>query len=237
MTVSQSSKDRLPQGATDTLENQSCHGSSFSGTTTHSNRPDDEEKAPAASPDNAKGQEKDAYLVGWEPDERGNPKNWKTSYKVFLTFQLGMLAMAASLGSSIVTPAEEFITEYTGVSSEVATLSLSLYVLGFAFGPMLWAPISEVWGRRWSLLPAVFCLGLFSIGTATSKNIAAILVTRFLGGVFGSAPVSNVAAALGDFWEPKARGTAVSLYALCVTGGPTLGPGMCRLSAPCQADY
>ena len=70
----------------------------------------------------------------------------------------------------------------------------------------------------------MFCLGLFSIGTATSRNAASIFITRFLSGLFGSAPVSNVAAALGDIWEAKARGTAVTFYAVAVVGGPTLGP-------------
>jgi MFS family permease len=74
------------------------------------------------------------------------------------------------------------------------------------------------------MLPAMFCLGLFSIGTAASKNAASVFITRFFGGVFGSAPVSNVSAALGDIWEAKARGTAVTFYAVAVVGGPTLGP-------------
>ena len=74
------------------------------------------------------------------------------------------------------------------------------------------------------MLPAMFCLSLFSIGTATSKSAAAIFITRFFSGVFGSAPVSNVAAALGDMWEAKARGTAVTFYAVAVVGGPTIGP-------------
>jgi hypothetical protein len=39
---------------------------------------------------------------------------------------------------------------------------------------------------------------IFSIGTAVSKNAASVLITRFFGGVFGSAPVSNVSAALGQ---------------------------------------
>lgn len=74
------------------------------------------------------------------------------------------------------------------------------------------------------MLPAMTCLGIFSIGTATSKSAAAVLVTRFFGGLFGSAAVSNVNAALGDIWSREARGTAVTLYAACVVGGPTLGP-------------
>ena len=72
------------------------------------------------------------------------------------------------------------------------------------------------------MLPAMICLGLFSIGTATSKNIESIFITRFFGGIFGSAPVSNVSASLGDIWAPKTRGIAVTFYALAVVGGPTL---------------
>ena len=172
----------------------------------------------------AKHFEKERYLVDWDKNDPENPRNWSNSYKSWLTFQLGMLALAASLGSSIISPAEDSISTYIGVSREVTVLCISFYILGFAFGPLLWAPISEVWGRKWSLLPAVFCLGLFSIGTATSKNAVSIFITRFFGGLFGSAPVSNVSAALGDIWSPKARGTAVTFYAVAVVGGPTLGP-------------
>ncbi|KAF2084204.1 MFS general substrate transporter [Saccharata proteae CBS 121410] len=158
------------------------------------------------------------------PDDPENPQNWSWAYKCWITFQLGMLALAASLGSSIISPAEANIAAYTGVSREVSVLSISLYILGFAFGPLCWAPISEIWGRRWSILPAVFCLGVFSIGTAVSRNVASIFITRYFAGLFGSAPVSNVSAALGDIWPPKTRGTAVTFYAVAVVGGPTLGP-------------
>ncbi|OCK76828.1 MFS general substrate transporter [Lepidopterella palustris CBS 459.81] len=167
---------------------------------------------------------KDPNLVDWEPNDKDNPRNWSMGFKVWCTFQLSMLAFAASLGSSIIASGEPDISLYTGVSSEVTVLCISLYIVGFAFGPSCWGPISEIWGRRWGMLPAMFCVGLFSIGTATSKNAAAIFVTRFFAGVVGSAPVSNVAAAIGDVWEPKVRGIAVSFYGVCVVGGPTLGP-------------
>lgn len=72
------------------------------------------------------------------------------------------------------------------------------------------------------MLSAMFCLGLFSLVIATSENAASIFITRFFGGIFGSAPVSNVSAALGDIWEAKARGIAVTFYAVAVVGGPNL---------------
>ncbi|KAF2494871.1 MFS general substrate transporter [Lophium mytilinum] len=166
----------------------------------------------------------DRYLVKFEEDDPTNPRNWKPAYKVWITIQLGLLALAASTASSIIAPAGNTIAEYVGVSREVSVLSVSLYIVGFGFGPLCWGPISEIWGRRWSILPAFFILGLFSIGTAVSKNAASIFLTRFFAGLFGSAPVSNVSAALGDIWDPSVRGTAINFYGIMVVGGPTIGP-------------
>ncbi|KAI5246875.1 MFS general substrate transporter [Aureobasidium subglaciale] len=185
-----------------------------------SQHPPDEEAAEIAKEKD----QGDSFLVGWDPGEEANPMNWSTTHKSFITFILGMLALAASLGSSIISPAQRDIAEYTGISSEVAVLCISLYILGFAIGPLVWAPTSEVWGRKVSMLPAMFCLGLFSIGTAVGKNAQTILICRFFSGVFGSAPVANVSAALGDLYLPKKRGVAMCFYAIAVVGGPTIGP-------------
>ena len=80
----------------------------------------------------------------WDDNDSENPKSWSTGYKSWLTFQLGMLALAASIGSSIISPAEDAIAAEFGVGHEVTVLCISFYILGFAFGPLLWAPISEV---------------------------------------------------------------------------------------------
>ncbi|KAH8692152.1 major facilitator superfamily domain-containing protein [Talaromyces proteolyticus] len=165
-----------------------------------------------------------AYIVKWAPNDPLNPQNWTDPYRWWVTFQLGMLALLGSLGSSITTPADKTIAKYIGVSDEVVILDLSLYLLGFVLGPIIWAPISEIWGRRVSILPAVFCQALFFIATGVSKDAASVFVTRFFAGFFGSAPISNVTAALGDMWSKEQRGTAVSMYAIAVNGGPALGP-------------
>ncbi|KAL4867962.1 hypothetical protein BDV12DRAFT_170372 [Aspergillus spectabilis] len=164
------------------------------------------------------------FLVKWDQDDSMNPQNWPVRYKWWVTFQLGMLALAGSLGSSIFTPAHHVIGEYVGVGQEVAVLDVTLYLVGFVFGPIIWAPMSEIWGRRVSILPAVFCQALFAIGTARSTNATSVFITRFFSGFFGSAPISNVTAALGDMWSRETRGIAVSLYAVAVNGGPALGP-------------
>jgi hypothetical protein len=69
-----------------------------------------------------------AFVVTWDRDDPLDPQNWAVRYKWWVTFQLGMLALAGSLGSSIMTPADSIIAKYVGVSSEVSVLDVSLYL-------------------------------------------------------------------------------------------------------------
>ena len=137
---------------------------------------------------------------------------------------MAMLAFVGSFGSSIITPAERTLAAEFHIGTETSVFVLSLFVLGYAFGPMFWAPLGEVYGRKVSMVPAIFVLGLFSIGSGRSKTTAALLVTRFFGGVFASAPISNASAAIGDFYDPAHRGVPMALMAACVVGGPCLAP-------------
>jgi hypothetical protein len=89
-------------------------------------KPPDEEN-PGASTEKEDGSTA-CNIVGWERDDARNPRNWSLRYKIWITFQMGMLALCGSLGSSIISPAEEVIAKYAGVSSEVMVLMISLYM-------------------------------------------------------------------------------------------------------------
>ncbi len=83
------------------------------------------------SPTTSTGKEEDgttSNLVSWERHDADNPRNWSLRFKIWITFQLGMLALCGSLGSSIIAPAEQVIAEYVGVSQEVTVLMISLYM-------------------------------------------------------------------------------------------------------------
>ena len=109
------------------------------------------------------------------------------------------------------------------VSSTVALLGLTLYVLGLGFGPLLAAPLSESYGRRvvyWSSLPI---FGLFTLGAGFSQSIAALCVCRFFAGFFGGPPLSVGAGTNADLWAAQLRATATSLFVLAPFLGPALG--------------
>jgi DHA1 family multidrug resistance protein-like MFS transporter len=85
-----------------------------------------------------------------------------------------------------------------------------LTILGFAFGPILWAPLSELQGRRLPIVISSFGLMVFNFAVAASKDLQTVMLCRFFAGFFGSAPLSVVAAVFSDIFDNKTRGLAVS---------------------------
>lgn len=72
------------------------------------------------------------------PDDPYHPLNWTFKKKVMTTVLLGFTTMGATIGTSIYSPGVEPIAENFGVSDEVATLGISLFLWGFGVGPLLW---------------------------------------------------------------------------------------------------
>jgi multidrug resistance protein len=121
-------------------------------------------------------------------------------------------------------PTTDQIAAQFHVGTEVSLLTTCLLIAGFGLGPLVWAPISEVFGRRPAVLVPYFIAICFTFGTATAKDIQTIMITRFFAGIFASAPVTNTGGVLADIWSAKQRGTAIVFYAFAVVGGPTIGP-------------
>lgn len=88
----------------------------------------------------------------------------------------------------------------------------------------MWAPLSELYGRKPAVLLPYFVAAIFSFATAAAKDLQTIMITRFFAGFFGSAPITNTGGVLGDIWTAEQRGAAIVGYAMAVVGGPVIGP-------------
>ncbi|KAI0014681.1 polyamine transporter 1 [Xylariomycetidae sp. FL0641] len=164
-------------------------------------------------------------LVDFEgPGDPYRPVNWPTGKKVATTLLYGLVTMSATWASSSYSAGTRAIAREFGVGEQVATLGTTLFLLGFGLGPLLWAPLSEVYGRRAAVLTPMFVAICFAFATATAKDLQTVLITRFWGAVFASAPVTNTGGVLGDLFTPAHRGIAMAGYAMAVVGGPTVGP-------------
>jgi MFS family permease len=135
----------------------------------------------------------------------------------------GLVTMTATWASSSYSPGTRQIAQEFHVGTQVATLGTTLFLFGFGIGPLLWAPLSEVYGRRLAVFVPMFVAICFSFGSATSKDLQTLMLTRFFGAFFASAPVTNTGGVLGDLYSPAWRGIAMAGYAMAVVGGPVLG--------------
>lgn len=104
--------------------------------------------------------------------------------------------MLSTFGSSAPSPALKDLGTEFNVSTEVTCLTLTLFLIGFASGPILWVPGSEVFGRRPVFLFSMACYILLQLGPALSRNIETFLITRLLSGIFAASPMSNSAGVL-----------------------------------------
>lgn len=157
------------------------------------------------------------------PSDPYNPLNWPLRKKCSTTLLYGLVTMTATWGSSCYSAGTAQISQEFNVGSQVAILGTSLFLVGFGVGPLLWAPLSEVYGRRVAVFVPMFVAMCFSFGSATAKDLQTVMLTRFWGGFFASAPVTNTGGVLGDLFGPSQRGIAMAGYAMAVVAGPALG--------------
>jgi DHA1 family multidrug resistance protein-like MFS transporter len=162
--------------------------------------------------------------------------------KSWTTFCIMLITTSVYMGSSIVSPAITEFSSVFGVGSVTATLTLSLFVVGYGVGPLFLSPISEIpqIGRS---IPYIVTLALFCIlqvPTALVNNFAGLVslplppystrkltlqcILRFLAGFIGSPPLATGGASLQDVFHPTKLPYAMGLYGLAAASGPALAP-------------
>ncbi|KWU44138.1 Benomyl/methotrexate resistance protein [Rhodotorula sp. JG-1b] len=178
----------------------------------------------SAVPYDGAGTAESPYIVKFLDGEQANPQNWTKTKKWTITANSAISTLCIAFGSSVVSAAIPELTTVFGKDLTVLTLSVSLYVLGFALGPLLWAPFSEQWGRRPIFIITYALFAIFNIPCAVAKNVETLLVCRFLAGFFGSSPLTNSGGVISDMFSASERALAVSLYAAAPFAGPVIGP-------------
>lgn len=137
---------------------------------------------------------------------------------------LGFTTLTSAFTSSIFSAGTRVVAEEFGVSTTVGVLGVSFYVLGFAFGPTMWAPLSELKGRKMPLVVSMFGFSIFTIAVGTAKDLQTILICRFFSGFFGACPLAVVAAVFSDMFNNATRGIAITIFSMAVFTGPLLAP-------------
>ncbi|KAK3068497.1 hypothetical protein LTR53_013884 [Teratosphaeriaceae sp. CCFEE 6253] len=163
-------------------------------------------------------------LLDFAPNDIENPKNWTTPRRWCVTMVLVLLVLNATFASSSPSGCLVIMSKELHVSEEAAGLVVTLFLLGYCFGPLLWAPLGEFYGRRYIFYATFLVYFAFNFPCAFAPNFGGLLAGRFITGTFASAALSNAPGLLADIWGPVERGNALALFAMMTFIGPSLGP-------------
>lgn len=88
--------------------------------------------------------------------------------------------------------------EFGNSDLAMASFVVSVYVLGFAFGPLVMAPLSEIYGRVPIFHACNVGFVVFLVACALAPSIDSLIAFRFLSGLFGSCAITNGGGSIAD---------------------------------------
>ncbi|CAI7584039.1 unnamed protein product [Penicillium glandicola] len=165
-------------------------------------------------------------IVGWDgQDDPNNPQNFPAKKKWVLLALISALTLISPLASSMFSPAISYVAvEFRVTNETILAFSVSIYILGYAFGPLLLAPLCEVYGRRIVLSGANWFFVIWQIGCARANSIETLIVCRLFAGIGGSGCLTLGAGVIADLFPREQRGMATSVWAMGPLIGPVVGP-------------
>ncbi|KAI6851656.1 MFS general substrate transporter [Hortaea werneckii] len=166
-------------------------------------------------------------LVDWyTTTDPANPQNWSLTKKSLVSLQICLYTLAVYMGSAIYTPAIGGVMAEFHVGEETALLGLSLYVLAYGIGPLIFSPLSEIprVGRNPAYMVTMGIFVILLVPSGVVQNFAGLMVLRFLQGFFGSPCLATGGASLQDLFSLVKLPYVLCLWAFAATAAPALGP-------------
>jgi hypothetical protein len=158
----------------------------------------------------------DPNIVSWDgDDDPQNPMNWTSKAKIINCGAIIFLTLLTPLASSMFAPGvPEVLHDFKETSVTLAAFVVSVFLLGFAVGPLLISPLSEIYGRRPVYMVCNVGFIIFTVACAVASSMPQLIVFRFLSGCFGVCPVTLGGASIADMIPQQKRGAAMALYAM-----------------------
>lgn len=165
-------------------------------------------------------------IISFGPNDPENPLNWSKKKKFYIVVTGIIQVMNSTFGSSICSNAMDPISKEFNITNSLAlVLPISVFLIGYVCGPLLWGPISEAYGRKRPLLIAFTLFTIFMMACALAPSYSALLIFRFFNGAAASAPIAMVGGMYADINnDPTVRGRTMAYFMACTTFGPYFGP-------------
>ncbi len=144
--------------------------------------------------------------------------------KTAIVALMSYCSVLAPISSTAVLPAVPDVAAEFGTTGVVINVTNALYLLFMGLSPIVWSPLSEVYGRRWITIVTSALFFVCSLATALAPNLAAYTVFRLLTAFEGTAFILVGSAAVSDIYRPTERATAMGWFLSGTLVGPAFGP-------------
>ena len=168
----------------------------------------------------------DPNVVDWEsPDDPCKALNWPAKKKWGNMAVISSITFLTPLASSMSAPGiPELMSEFRSTDQTIASFVISVYVLGYAIGPLIIAPLSELYGRLIVYHSCNVLFIVFTVACAVAPDIGSLIFFRLMEGCAGSAPLTIGGGSIADMIAQEKRGGAMAIFALGPLLGPVIGP-------------
>jgi sugar porter (SP) family MFS transporter len=121
--------------------------------------------------------------------------------------------------TGIISGALLFIKQEFGLSANLQQLVVGSLLLAAVVGALLGGPITDVWGRKKTLILAALIFGVGALVASFSPNLAVLVVARVLLGLAIGIASMIVPVYIAEIAPPRVRGALVSLQQFMITVG------------------
>ncbi len=144
-----------------------------------------------------------------------------------MVFMMAMVMALNALAIDSMLPALPAIGDSLGVTvANDRQYVISTYLLGIGVGSLFYGPLSDRFGRKGVLVPALFAYVVFSIGCGLANSFTLLLVLRFGHGMISAALGVVVVAVIRDLFSGDAMAKRLSMIFLVFMIVPAIAPTM-----------
>jgi len=147
----------------------------------------------------------------------------KTTSPLYIVM-LGLLSALPPLAIDLGLPAIPALQAGFHTSIGEATRTLTVFLLGFSVGPILFGPLSDRYGRKPVLIAGLALFSLAAIACAYADQIGTLLLLRLAQGVAAGAAAALPAAIVRDVFNGEAALSRQSYVALVNAVAPLVAP-------------
>lgn len=140
--------------------------------------------------------------------------DYKLPVKKPQSFHLFVLAAFASLGAALITPALPKISSFFHIEEGLTKLTVTLFLIGYALGQLIYGPLSNRLGRKLALTIGIVVAtvgSVFSILSEPLNSFVLLIIGRGIEALGMSCGLVVSYTIINDFYYPKQAKVIVSI--------------------------